>query len=302
MPSPPKIAPVAKVLVIDDEPRYRVMIQVRLEADGHRVIAARGARDGWEKLVEEQPLVVLCAHALPEATGIEFIRQKQLQPEVAGIPVILMTEAFERDARELAISTGAADTLIKPFELSTLTARVKLAAAARSAALELERLAARDPLTGLLNRRAFSQAWEAEKARARRYGHPLSVIAIDIDHFKKVNDTYGHETGDKALQALAKLLLDSLRQTDLAARFGGEEFIVALPHVDCQGAMVVAERIRTAFSTVVFDENAPSSTLSAGVCGTDREPNSEELLRRSDDALYNAKRSGRNRVVLWGRG
>jgi two-component system cell cycle response regulator len=170
---------------------------------------------------------------------------------------------------------------------------------------KLEQLATTDPLTGIANRRKMTEQIASELERARRFGHPLSLLMIDIDHFKRINDTYGHEVGDKAIVAVAKLLTESLRAIDMVARFGGEEFVVLMPETDTDVAILAAERLREAASALRIEGESGTVvalTLSVGVAsalanGSADTPSS--LLVRSDKGLYRAKKEGRNRVVRY---
>jgi diguanylate cyclase (GGDEF)-like protein len=160
----------------------------------------------------------------------------------------------------------------------------------------LQQLATTDSLTGILNRRAIMDALTRESSRAGRYGLPLSVLMTDIDHFKDVNDTYGHAAGDDVLMGVARKLAATVRDSDFAGRFGGEEFLIVLPHQDAHGAVLAAERIRTGIEKTVMGAETLKVTVSIGV-GTLAEGKTEEMLARADKALYEAKRSGRNRTM-----
>lgn len=161
-----------------------------------------------------------------------------------------------------------------------------------------------DPLTGLSNRRAFDRRWAVEVARARRFAMPLTLLIIDIDHFKDVNDTYGHAVGDRVLMQVGRLIQDGLRTTDVAARFGGEEFAVIAPHTMPQAAVTLAERVRIAVereacSALGVSASERAITVSIGVAGSEQGgSNDETVFERADKALYEAKRNGRNRVVM----
>ncbi|MBN2802732.1 MAG: diguanylate cyclase [Deltaproteobacteria bacterium] len=167
---------------------------------------------------------------------------------------------------------------------------------------ELERRATTDELTSLPNRRAFDEGLNAEVERSRRLDKPLALLMMDVDHFKIFNDTYGHQAGDVVLQIVAKSIKDQVRGCDLPARFGGEEFTVLLPHTNLEGAVIAAERIRTAVekSVIEYENNKLHVTISIGASITfgSKESRAElMLLRRADDALYEAKESGRNKVM-----
>jgi len=165
----------------------------------------------------------------------------------------------------------------------------------------LIKLASTDPLTGVFNRREFLQLADQEGHRSQRYGRPLSVMILDIDHFKKLNDTYGHAAGDKALQKFAQVCSNALRSIDIFGRWGGEEFVALLPETDVDGASVIAERLRRMVeeSTVVYNETNIKLTCSIGVGQyTSTETSVDAPLGRADQAVYEAKESGRNRVCV----
>lgn len=167
---------------------------------------------------------------------------------------------------------------------------------------EVERLSMIDPLTGLLNRRQFNEIAQLEFERSRRYDIPLSAIMMDIDHFKQVNDTYGHAAGDQVLIQLASVCKRQIRLTDICARFGGEEFCFLLPQTESKAACVFAERLRKAIAELQFIASGQEFNISASFGVADRPGSNdsvENLLEHSDQALYEAKKSGRNRVVIW---
>jgi diguanylate cyclase (GGDEF)-like protein len=225
-----------------------------------------------------------------------------------------MTNASNENAAALALDAGADDFIGKPFKHNELRARVAVGSRVTSlnktladklhkleAATEtILRLASTDDLTGLHNRRSFKEFFDLALSAARRHGHPLSLISIDLDHFKVVNDTFGHSVGDQVLQAFATLMMGMVRTEDIAVRWGGEEFIVLLPHSNAEAAAALAERIRAAFEQSIFSDKPLAVTASFGVAQLQEDEQGDSLIRRSDDALYRAKREGRNRVVTVG--
>ncbi|MDB5850247.1 MAG: hypothetical protein JWP29_3999, partial [Rhodoferax sp.] len=166
------------------------------------------------------------------------------------------------------------------------------------ATLELANQARTDPMTGLLNRRGFEPQWQHAIALARRSGRPLSAVMVDIDHFKRVNDNFGHEAGDEVIKHLARTLTTRLRSTDLVARLGGEEFVAMLPDTDIEGARLIAQQLVDAMAAELLPV-AGQVTISAGVADLAEVLDGPTLLRHADEALYLAKRSGRNRVCGW---
>ncbi len=163
--------------------------------------------------------------------------------------------------------------------------------------LVLQKLATKDMLTGAYNRWKFLEDFESEFERARRYNYPISLVMFDIDHFKKVNDTYGHDAGDRVLRKIAKIVKDNIRKVDALVRWGGEEFIIFLPNTDKKGAEVLAEKIRKKIENTVFDE-VGKVTVSFGVAELEKSDTIDDLLKRVDEVLYRAKRLGRNRVEV----
>lgn len=207
------------------------------------------------------------------------------------------------------LDKGAADYVTKPFHNKELAARVRvhlllkhLSDELLAANARLEALATTDELTGLFNRRYFEQLLVVEHQRTQRYKTPLSVVLIDVDHFKDVNGTYGHQMGDQVLRNLGSLLKAAVRTTDRAARYGGEEMCILLPHTPLSGAVELAERLRLLVQDAAHTLGGQTirKTISLGVsCDEGGVENSQQLVKRADEALYAAKHGGRNRVVSW---
>ena len=198
-------------------------------------------------------------------------------------------ETRERDLRELAAS------LEKKVSQRTEELRLRNE--------ELSQIAASDPLTKINNRRRFFELAETEYKRAKRYHHPLSLILVDADHFKEINDTHGHQIGDQVLANLAQFFEKNIRSIDIVARYGGEEFIILMPEIDCPSAVQIAERLRQSIaeSPVAEADHKIMLTISLGVACWQSETSLsfDSLLYRADKALYQAKRDGRNRVTVW---
>jgi diguanylate cyclase (GGDEF)-like protein len=225
------------------------------------------------------------------------------------VPIILLTALEDIDSKRRGLSAGADEFLSKPVNALELQIRMSSMLRIKRLADELERvnkhlaeLATIDPLTQVANRRAVEDRLAHEFQRERRYKHPLACILIDIDHFKAVNDNYGHPIGDKVLIEVAQAIRECIRTTDLVARFGGEEFIVLAPETTAAAALMVAERIRkgiTQRTTAKMDQGLPVVTASLGVSSTEINVGNEtELVAKADAALYKAKHEGRNRVVV----
>jgi diguanylate cyclase (GGDEF)-like protein len=231
--------------------------------------------------------------------------------DLRAIPVIMLTGEEDLGRKVEILEKGAADYVTKPFHDKELRARVRIHARLKALQDELraanDRLAAlavTDDLTGLANRRHFDRRIVEELQRTRRYHTPLSLVLADVDHFKHVNDTYGHPMGDEVLRNTARVFGTAVRTTDVLARYGGEEIVLVLPHTDAAGAVVLAERLRTTLAATVHTRDGVriQKTASFGVASIDgrAEPvTADELIARADVALYRAKQTGRDRVVLW---
>jgi diguanylate cyclase (GGDEF)-like protein len=239
-----------------------------------------------------------------------------MHAETREIPVIMLTVKGEVAYRVEGLNVGANDYLPKPFADEELEARIYAALRVRTAQEELkernlqleamlhrvEALAITDPLTGLFNRRRFSDVLNREFSLSQRYKNPLSCMMIDLDHFKAVNDQYGHDAGDQVLKEVAQVLAGNLREVDVPARHGGEEFAIILPHTDKLCALVVANRLAQIIKGLKFHFGKRTVRLSAsfGLADTNDVPpgQADDLLRAADRALLRAKREGRDRVVL----
>lgn len=301
----------ATVLVIDDSESIRASLDDALQniAGISQIFTAADAFQGIKILREQKVDVVLCDMVMPGMDGLKFIGLKASDPTLADIPVILLTSQEKVENKVRALEAGAADYLTKPCEPAELVARVKvhlkvknLQDQLRQKNEDLERLIRTDPLTGAANRRYFMEILAKEYHRTTRYGRPLGFFMLDIDHFKRVNDTHGHQAGDDALVLVAKTLLRTLRVNDLVSRYGGEEFAIILPETNLDSSKIAGERCRKQIETVPVEAEYTkfSVTVSIGVASLPNEniKDMDTLIKSADDALYQAKRSGRNRVVV----
>jgi diguanylate cyclase (GGDEF)-like protein len=299
-----------RILIVDDNTMIRAEIKAVLMKDGifsHFMEAADGLT-AFKMIMEQPPDVVLCDLVMPGFDGLKFLGLKASRKELEQIPVIILTAEDDLDRKAEILERGASDYVTKPFHAKELLARVRihtklkvLQDELREKNLQLEALSVTDALTGLANRRHLMTKLEQEVQRARRYKTPLSVVMIDIDHFKLVNDTYGHAMGDEVLRNIGKLLKAGVRTTDLAARYGGEELTLVLPHTDLAAALLVADTLRQKFAEQdhTLDGVTIRKTASMGVAARDGQgevPDAEDLLKHADEALYRAKEGGRNRV------
>jgi len=302
------------VLIIDDSDTVREQIARTLD-EASLFDRIHQAGDGIEafKLLLATPIdLVLCDLEMPRMDGIKLLGMIAGREELRSIPVIMLTGREDRELKIRLLGQGASDYVTKPFDPGELVARVKVHLKIKSLQDELKQsnerlkqLSNTDPLTHLHNRRYMMEMLAREIRRAERKGTHLSLIMMDIDHFKKVNDQYGHQSGDAVLQALAKLAAMGLRNYDCAARYGGEEFVLVLPETTHDDAMTMAERIRERIQAHSFTGQIRSlkATISIGVA-TYPAPfisSIDDLIREADEALYRAKAAGRNRVFSMNR-
>jgi diguanylate cyclase (GGDEF)-like protein len=301
-----------RVLIVDDNAMIRTEIKAVLMKDGgftHFLEAADGLT-AFKTIMETPPDLVLCDLVMPGFDGLKFLGLKASRKELEQIPVIMLTAEDDLDRKAEILERGASDYVTKPFHEKELLARVRihtklkrLQDELREMNAQLEALSVTDALTGLANRRLLITRLDEEVRRARRTQVPLAVVMIDIDHFKEVNDTYGHAMGDVVLRNIGTLLNSSLRATDLAARYGGEELTLVLPYTDGAAALRVADNLRQKFAAMdhLLGSATIRKTVSMGVSareGQEGSPDAEELLKLADEALYRAKQGGRNRVEL----
>ncbi len=297
------------ILIVDDEEIMREFLREVLSDQGYEIDLASSGREAVEKLEQGKYELVITDIVMPELDGLGVVAAaKGLDYDV---DVIVMTGYASMETAVESMKLGARDYITKPFNIdqiriivaNTLKERsIKQQAAEGEFYKELSR---KDGLTDLYNHRFFHQLLETELSRADRYGRVVSLIMIDIDNFKRYNDSHGHPAGDLALRRLSKLLMDSSRSCDYVARYGGEEFAVIVPEVGTDSARRMAERIRKLIDETPFEGEevmtGASLTISLGVATYPLQASGKcELIEAADKALYQAKASGRNQVVVFG--
>jgi diguanylate cyclase (GGDEF)-like protein len=293
------------VLIADDSIVVRTVVRSRLEDEGYRVIEAVDGTTALATCRESPPDVILLDVEMPGLTGHEVLAELKGDEKLKTIPVVFLTARTSMADVLTGLRGGAHDYLKKPFEPAELVARVGAAAHVKKLQdrllernEELELISRTDKLTGLYNRRHLQDELVRHHVTARRRGIGLGVILLDIDFFKKVNDTFGHAAGDQVLREFARRLSEQLRAGDIAGRWGGEEFLIILPDTDLEGTRQVAERIRTATAATptVFETNAIDVTVSGG-CAIGPVADADLLVSIADTQMYLAKHSGRNRIL-----
>lgn len=290
-----------RVLIIDDSPPIHLLIRARLSGEPVELVGVENGAAGL-KLVREQSFdLVLLDVEMPQLSGFDVCGQLKSDPATASIPVIFLTGAATTEHKIKGLELGAVDYVTKPFDPAELRARVRAALRLKFLFDLLGRKAQIDGLTGLWNRQYFDARLLEYESLARRTGHPLACLMVDVDGFKSVNDTWGHSFGDEVLRAVASTLTDVVRMEDNVCRYGGEEFVLLLPNTSVSGAVTLAERIRERVADIALLRNAKPVTVTAsiGVAGFDPTAG-VSMTDRADAALYTAKRDGRNRVVADG--
>jgi diguanylate cyclase (GGDEF)-like protein len=294
------------LLIVDDDKSNLMVLSHILKADYTVRLASDGA--SALRIAEKyQPDLILLDIIMPDMDGYQVIVALQNSNNTARIPVIFITGLTNNVHEKRGLELGAVDYINKPFDDMIVKLRVQHQIQIINQMRTIEFLSMMDQLTGIANRRNFDNRLKAEWGRARRGSQSLSLLLVDVDHFKRYNDTYGHQQGDKALCVVARILTQTLRRvTDFAARWGGEEFVVLLPNAEASGGLAIAELIReTAAAEDIPLDNGDSSklTVSIGVSAFTPTPSGsitvDEFILRADKALYKAKETGRNKVCLF---
>lgn len=287
-----------KLLIIDDSPDALDVAKARLAKESLDILCASGGAAGLEMARREKPDLILLDLEMPDISGFDVCRALKADANLCMIPVLFLTASTTAEDKVRGLDLGAVDYVAKPFDAFELCARVRAALRTKHLQDLLIKHASIDPLTGLPNRRALLERLQCEWARIERHGGHLSFIMADVDHFKRVNDTYGHHIGDKLLQEVACAIARQCRETDLPARYGGEEFAVVVPCQSATDAARLAERCREEVAQVgvTVSGETVTATASFGVAEATDLSSPEALIRRADEALYRAKNGGRNRV------
>jgi len=301
----------ANILIVDDVEDNLEILEDLLTFDGHNVQTVRSGVAALKRVRESRPDLILLDILMPEIDGFEVCTQLKADERTKDIPVVFVSSMANIEYKVKGFKVGGVDYINKPFHHAEILVRInthitmlRLRKNLEEQNAELERLANTDYLTNLYNRRRFFQAAQDEFAGAIRSRNPISITLMDLDYFKKINDTHGHLVGDHVLIHIAKLIRRHCRVSDVAARYGGEEFIILHPSIDRQKAYQVAEKIRKAVEVTPcsLEGDEINLTLSAGVVDTQagRDFNRiDDILGLADKALYRAKDAGRNQVVVF---
>ncbi len=289
-----------KILIIEDSDLMRDLLRATLRDLG-TVEAAPDGKSGLKMALDLMPSIILLDIVLPDIDGFRVCEALKKDERTKHIPVIVMTGLDSAKAELKGLSLGAADFVRKPFEPEIVRARVRTQLELVSAREELVYMAMVDSMTGCFNRRHFMNAADMELSRRKRHSYGLVVAVLDVDNFKMINDTYGHEAGDLVLKEIANCCKETVRYEDTLGRIGGEEFAVLLPEADVDGAYVVLERVREKIAAIEYSHNGHifHVTVSIGLTEVDYDDVAiNTALDRADQALYQAKEQGRNIVVI----
>jgi diguanylate cyclase (GGDEF)-like protein len=307
--------PPPRVLIVDDHPDNVEVLRARLEAMGYRTVSAGDGEEALDKVHASPPDLILLDVMMPRLDGNEVARRIKADKTLPFIPIIMQTALDSVEHKVEGLGAGADDYITKPINFDELQARVRAMLRIKSLQDELKRrerdlasanamltrIAVTDVLTGLYNRRHLEQRLREMFDHSLRLHEPLAVVMFDLDHFKDVNDTYGHQAGDDVLRDLASLLRQAVREIDRIGRYGGEEFMAILPGTVLDAAVTFAERARQEVEEHLFrcGSGTLRCTLSCGVAAWPhpRISHRDDLVKAADDALYVAKSIGRNRVV-----
>jgi two-component system, cell cycle response regulator len=301
--------PQLKVLVVDDSPVSRKLLEHALFAEPYSLLFAKNGQEALRLFTEHKPALVITDWMLPDLSGPELCERIRTDAHSSYTYIILLTSMTEKNSVVEGLAAGADDYLTKPFDSSELRARIGVGRRIIGLHREIDaknkllmEMAHTDALTGLPNRRAI-EAWAARQLRgAGRHGFPLWVVHADLDHFKAINDTYGHDAGDLVLKKFSEILRNNTRASDISGRMGGDEFLVVMTHVDDMNIQQVVERLRKQLASGKFLFGSASVTVTAsfGVAGFQGKepPDFSALVRQADQALYCVKRAGRNQIKI----
>ncbi len=295
----------SKIFIVEDNKKDLQFLQAALAKEKYAVIHAPDGKTAFEMLEKNRPDIVILDLLLPGMDGFEICKILRSEERFLSIPILFFTSAVNMDNKLLGLRLGAADFLDKGCDKRELLLRIKNLLRYKKQYDEMVKLSVIDSLTHVYNRRYFQHRLMDEFERGRRYDREFCCVIIDVDHFKDVNDTYGHPVGDDVLRHVAAILRRNIRAADVLCRYGGDEFGLVLPETNFPGAFVTAERVRRIVEKTVFNksDNPISITLSVGISSLIEGGalGMDELVTQADVALYQAKRGGRNQISFYGR-
>lgn len=291
------------VLIIDDNVNNVRLLQDILEDEDYEVFTLNSGIPVLETVRKVKPELILLDIMMPEVDGFEVCQALKADLEVQDIPVIMVTAKVEGKDLKYALEIGAVDYIKKPIDEDEVVARVESALRQKQNKEDLREKASRDSLTGLYNHALLLELLDKEIGKQERNNESLSFVMIDIDYFKKINDTYGHTIGDDVIREIASILKEEIRSTDIPGRYGGEEFGIVLTGINREDTYLLSEHIRKTIEKYEFSSHANriKATISLGFYCKSADDNisCKDMVKCADVALYKAKQNGRNRVVEW---
>jgi diguanylate cyclase (GGDEF)-like protein len=298
------------VLVVDDNQDHLDILSLSLKHHGLDPVSANSVAAATAEIAHRVPDIILLDATMPEVSGFEFLKRLRSQAETRSVPIIMVSALGNPDDIVRGLQAGASDYVTKPVNLPVLLARIRtqlkmgeLVSRLQIQTDVLKNLAAFDDLTGLLNRRSFLDALAGELSRCQRHHGRLAIAMMDLDRFKRVNDSHGHAAGDAVLRGFAELAQAQMRDQDVLGRYGGEEFAACFIESDVEGALQAAERIRKSLEEHSFQcgDHQVRVTISIGVTTLHErfDAGPAQLIGEADKALYDAKRGGRNRICMF---
>lgn len=299
-----------RILIIDDSKTLRQEIREVLEKTGVDAdfFEASNGLEGFKTLIDHPVDLVFCDLVMPQIDGAKFLQMRASRPYLLEIPVIMLTAIGDVDQKVKVLSQGANDYITKPFHPGELVARAQVHLKIKHLQDELRQknallveLSTTDSLTKIYNRRHFLELARKEFERSSRMGLQFTMLILDVDHFKTINDTYGHQAGDEVLLAVCKVVDNSLRDYDIFGRYGGDEFTIIFPQTELTQSMKVAERLENSVQELKIEcINNHGLSLSGGLAAkTATHKDLESLIKDADEALYRAKQTGRARIVAF---
>ncbi|MFC1853684.1 GGDEF domain-containing protein [candidate division CSSED10-310 bacterium] len=284
-----------KILFVEDDKFVINVVKALLEDEGYTVYVAKDGIEALNILEEIVPHLILCDIMMPKLNGFEFRNFIMNDPDLKLVPFIFLTALSDTEDRIRGFKLDADDYITKPFEEEDLIARVQTKL---KKFRQYQDLIAIDSLTGLLSRRYIMNQLKKETERVKRYNAKCSIVMVDIDTFKEINDNYGHDVGDMVLTLLGHAFQNNIRETDFAGRYGGEEFLIIMPGVDKQACLAATNRLKKTISDLPISDYKIHITFSGGISmapedGTDV----KTLLIKADKALYQAKKLGKDRII-----
>lgn len=293
----------AKILIVDDNSRNVRLLTDILEDGGFQVYSIDSGLPVLDMVYRVKPDIILLDIMMPGINGFEVCSMLKKEHEIKDIPVIMVTAKADGIDIKRALELGAFDYIKKPIDEIEVVARIQSALRFKSNLDKLKEMAMKDSLTGIYNHALLIDLFDKELVKHERKGENISFVMLDIDFFKKINDTYGHTSGDIILRELSGILTDSVRKSDIVGRYGGEEFGIVFPEMDYEEVYQLCERIRKKVEKFEFqlDNKKVSITISIGICfkGARDKISCGDMIKNADEALYKAKRNGRNRVEVY---